>query len=76
VLGIGGYRALGALGIHPTTFHMNEGHSAFLGLERVRKLMEEQKLSFRQGVERSLGQPDLHQPHASRGLVTTTSPRS
>ncbi len=46
LLGIGGYRALEALGIQPTVYHMNEGHSAFLALERVRRLMEEQKLAF------------------------------
>jgi starch phosphorylase len=51
ILGVGGYRALEALGIHATVFHMNEGHSAFLGLERVRKLMHEQNLSFRESVE-------------------------
>jgi len=38
LLGIGGARALGALGITPTVFHMNEGHSAFLALERIRAL--------------------------------------
>ena len=31
LLGIGGYRALEALGLAPTVYHMNEGHSAFLG---------------------------------------------
>ncbi len=46
LLGIGGMRALKALGIHPTVFHMNDGHSAFLALERVRLLMQEQHLSF------------------------------
>src|SRR5579871_2535574 len=51
VLGLGGNRALKALGLHPTIFHMNEGHSAFLGLDRVRKLMEDQNLSFRESVE-------------------------
>jgi starch phosphorylase len=40
ILGIGGVRALDALGIHPEVFHMNEGHSAFLALERVRVLIE------------------------------------
>jgi glycogen phosphorylase len=39
VLGIGGVRALRALGLEPTVFHMNEGHSAFLVLERVRELL-------------------------------------
>jgi len=46
VLGIGGARALEAVGIQPSVYHMNEGHSAFLGLERIRRLMEEQGLSF------------------------------
>ena len=46
VLGIGGIRALQALGKMPTVCHMNEGHSAFCGLERIRVLMEEHKLDF------------------------------
>lgn len=46
VLGIGGYRALVALGKKPTVCHMNEGHSAFCGLERIRILMEEHGLAF------------------------------
>jgi starch phosphorylase len=46
VLGIGGMRALAALGIQPTVCHMNEGHSAFLGLERTRALMEKLGVSF------------------------------
>ena len=41
VLGIGGLRALKKLGIQPTVYHMNEGHSAFLAIERIRVLMEE-----------------------------------
>jgi starch phosphorylase len=40
VLGIGGMRTLEALNVAPTTFHMNEGHSAFLALERIRVLLE------------------------------------
>jgi starch phosphorylase len=40
VLGIGGVRALEALNISPNVFHMNEGHSAFLALERIRVLIE------------------------------------
>lgn len=36
ILGIGGVRLLHALGIEPDVWHMNEGHSAFLGLERIR----------------------------------------
>ncbi|HHW31860.1 MAG TPA: glycosyltransferase family 1 protein [Clostridiaceae bacterium] len=46
LLGIGGYRVLKALGINATVFHMNEGHSAFLGLEIMRKLIQEDKLPF------------------------------
>ncbi len=46
VLGIGGLRALKALKLDPTVFHMNEGHSAFLAIERVRVLMQENELSF------------------------------
>ena len=46
LLGIGGVRALRTLGISAGCMHMNEGHSAFLGLERIRELMSESKLSF------------------------------
>jgi len=46
LLGIGGIRALRALGINPAVSHMNEGHSAFLGLERIRELMQEKGFSF------------------------------
>lgn len=46
VLGIGGVRALEALNITPTVFHMNEGHSAFLALERARVLLEGSNLTF------------------------------
>ncbi len=40
LLGIGGLRALRTLGYNPAVWHMNEGHSAFLVLERIRELME------------------------------------
>ena len=46
VLGIGGVRALRALDKPPTVCHMNEGHSAFSGLERIRLLMEQHNLDF------------------------------
>ena len=36
MLGIGGMRALKAMGLKPTVYHMNEGHSAFLALEQIR----------------------------------------
>lgn len=44
LLGIGGIKALKKLGIKPTIYHMNEGHSAFLSLERIRQLMIDYKL--------------------------------
>jgi len=50
-LGIGGYRVLEALGIKPTVYHMNEGHSAFLGLEIIRKLVQEKNLPFKAAKE-------------------------
>jgi len=51
VLGIGGIRALRALGIDVAATHMNEGHSAFLALERIRILMSENGLTFREAVQ-------------------------
>jgi starch phosphorylase len=51
VLGIGGMRALKALRLSPTVFHMNEGHSAFLAVERIRVLMEEHKLTFEEALD-------------------------
>src|SRR6185369_9299441 len=41
VLGIGGVRALAAMGIKPTVWHINEGHAAFLIVERTRELILE-----------------------------------
>jgi len=46
ILGIGGYRALEAVGFCATVCHMNEGHSAFLGMERARTLMAEFGLPY------------------------------
>lgn len=46
LLGIGGIKMLDALGIKGTVYHMNEGHSAFMGLELCRKLISEKNLSF------------------------------
>jgi starch phosphorylase len=51
LLGIGGYRMLEALNLQPTVYHMNEGHSAFLSLELIRRLMEKHRLSFAQARE-------------------------
>ena len=51
VLGIGGVRALAAMGLQPSVFHMNEGHAAFLGLERIHRLVKEAKLSFVEALQ-------------------------
>ncbi len=51
ILGIGGVRVLHALGIKPRVCHMNEGHSAFLALERIRYLITKQSLSFEEAKE-------------------------
>jgi starch phosphorylase len=52
VLGVGGVRVLRRLGLEPTVFHMNEGHSAFLQLERMRECVEEKGLSADGALER------------------------
>jgi starch phosphorylase len=64
VLGVGGVRALLALGLEPRVFHMNEGHCAFLGLERIRQLMHERRLSFGEALEIVL----------ASGIFTTHTP--
>jgi glycogen phosphorylase len=51
MLGIGGVRALRALGVDPQVWHMNEGHSAFMGLERCRELVQGAGLSFQEACE-------------------------
>ncbi|HVT12678.1 MAG TPA: alpha-glucan family phosphorylase [Fimbriimonadaceae bacterium] len=47
ILGIGGMRALRAVGINPTVCHMNEGHAAFLSIERIRQFMADHHCDFR-----------------------------
>ncbi len=51
LLGIGGVRALDALGIDAQVFHTNEGHAGFLGLERIRQLVKHPGLSYREAIE-------------------------
>ena len=51
LLGIGGVKALKAIGLDPQVYHVNEGHSAFLLLERIRMLMNEKGLTFDQARE-------------------------
>lgn len=64
ILGIGGVHALAAMDIHPTVCHMNEGHSAFLSLERIRRLIAEKGLSFMEATEAA----------AAGNLFTTHTP--
>lgn len=51
LLGIGGIRVMDALGLKPKIYHLNEGHAAFAGLERLRKYVQEDKLSFEEALE-------------------------
>lgn len=51
MLGIGGLKALAAMGIRPAVCHMNEGHAAFMALERIRELRSEQNMTFDEAVE-------------------------
>lgn len=51
MLGIGGVKMLRALGLHVTTYHANEGHAAFMSLERMRVLMQEEQLNFDQAKQ-------------------------
>ena len=64
MLGIGGVHALEALGLSPTVCHMNEGHSAFLALERIGRVMRERGVPFaRRGRGQQPGER-LHDAHA------------
>lgn len=51
MLGLGGVRALRAVGLAPAVWHMNEGHAAFLILERVRETMQPGTLEFGAALE-------------------------
>ena len=64
MLGIGGVQMLKALGYEVTAYHMNEGHAAFSALERIRILIQEQGLSYRQA----------RQVVASSNIFTTHTP--
>jgi len=51
LLGVGGIRMLNKLGIEPDLYHCNEGHAAFIGIERINNLMITHKLTFAQAKE-------------------------
>jgi starch phosphorylase len=61
LLGVGGFRALTAMGITPGVLHLNEGHSAFALLEAIRNRMQDEGISF-----------DAAVPRVSREVVFTT----
>lgn len=52
LLGIGGFRALKAMGVTPGVLHLNEGHSAFVVLEAIRDRMEEEGIGFSEAASR------------------------
>ena len=64
VLGVGGVKALHALGINPGVYHLNEGHSAFGPLQVVNYLMQEDGMSF----------SDAHREAARMTCFTTHTP--
>ena len=51
LLGVGGIRALRALGIHADVYHCNEGHAAFCGFERLREYIQNDNLSYPEALE-------------------------
>lgn len=51
LLGVGGIRLLEAIGVEPDIYHCNEGHAAFIGIERLRNYVQEKQLSFLQAIE-------------------------
>jgi starch phosphorylase len=61
LLGVGGFRALKAMGITPGVLHLNEGHSGFAVLEAIHSRMQEEGIAFDSAVSR-----------VSRGVVFTT----
>ena len=51
LLGVGGIRALVKMGIKQQVYHCNEGHAAFIGIERIRNLIAKKRLSFSEALE-------------------------
>ena len=67
LLGIGGVRALAALGISPGVVHLNEGHSAFASLELVRRRMEVEGIGADEAMRRVGVAGRVHDAHAGAG---------
>ena len=72
ILGIGGVRALKALGVGPAVFHLNEGHAAFVVLQRIRDLIESGD-SFDDALGGDSTDHGLHDPHAGGGRARRVS---
>ncbi len=51
LIGVGGIRMIDAIEENPDIYHCNEGHAAFIGLERLRKFVQDEKLTFEQALE-------------------------
>ena len=66
ILGIGGVRVLRASASSPAVWHLNEGHAAFVALQRIRELVE-QGFVVRRGARRSAAHDRLHDAHAGAG---------
>ncbi len=64
LLGIGGVRALRTLGIHPDLYHLNEGHAAFTGFERLREYVQEHNMTY----------PEAREIVRATSLFTTHTP--
>ena len=67
LLGIGGVRALQAVGVEAQVFHTSEGHAGFLGLERIRQLVVDQGLAYAEAIEAVRSGCIFHHPHARAG---------
>ena len=66
VLGFGGVRALHALGIEPSVWHLNEGHAAFVAVQRIRERLDH-GVELRRGGRGGPPDDGLHDPHAGAG---------
>ncbi len=76
LLGVGGFRALKAMGISPGVLHLNEGHSGFAVLEAIRDRMQEEGLDFDTAAQSDSPRSDLHHPHPGARRPRPVSRRS
>ena len=66
ILGIGGVRVLRAMGIEPAVWHLNEGHAAFVVLQRIREHIEQGR-SFDDALAQAVREHGVHDAYASAG---------